>query len=331
MTSIALVLGGGGLVGSAYEIGVLAALADETGWDARDADLIVGTSAGASVAATLRSGYSPADHFAHATDGPLSPEGEALDAGLPNERLRLPEPPARVGLPVPMALWLLPRATLRRGPARPALALAGLLPAGSLDPSPLSARVRHVSSVRWPQSPTWLCAVRLRDGSRVVFGRDDVDVDLATAVEASCAIAGYFAPVPVGPHRYVDGGLWSVTNADLVAGLGFDLAVVVSPLAVVPSGPTWSPHRIGRQIYAGNLERERREIRRRGTPVLDLGPDPHEAERLGRESLDHDRVPDAARIGRDAARRHLVGPDAADAVLLLHDSVAQRRQRSDHR
>jgi NTE family protein len=324
MPSIALVLGAGGLVGNAFEIGVLAALADETGWDGRDADLVVGTSAGASLAATLRLGYSPADHFAHVTDRPLSPEGQALDAGLPTERLQFPEPGPRVGFPVPMAPWLLAPALLRRGPVRPALALAGLLPRGSLDASAISRRIRHVSSRRWPDRATWICAVRLRDGRRAVFGREDIDVDLGTAVEASCAIAGYFAPVKVGGHEHVDGGLWSVTNADLVAGLGYDLVVVVSPMAVVPAGSRWSPHHWGRQLYAGNLARELAAVRRRGTAVLDLSPDAPEAAVLGRDSLDHDNVPRAAELGREVGCRRLADQQAATAVDLLRGVSAAR-------
>jgi NTE family protein len=321
MTTVALVLGAGGLVGSAYEVGVLAALAEETGWDARTADLIVGTSAGASIAATIRLGYSATDHFAHATDRPLSPEARELDGGLPTERLRLPEPGPRVGLPLPMAPWLVVPALLRRGPVRPMLALGGLLPRGSLDPSPISDRIRHVSDRPWPDRATWLCAVRLRDGRRVVFGRDDVDADLGTAVEASCAIAGYFTPVKVGSHDHVDGGLWSVTNADLVAGLGYDAVITVSPLAAVPAGPPWSVHRWSRRLYAGNLERELQKVRRRGSAVLDLSPDAGQAELLGRESLDHDNVPRAAEIGWEAARRRLT--EATTGTLDLVGSLTR--------
>jgi NTE family protein len=156
-----------------------------------------------------------------------------------------------------------------------------------------------------------------------VFGREDIDVDLGTAVEASCAIAGYFAPVRVGGHEHVDGGLWSVTNADLVAGLGYDLVVVVSPMAV-PAGSRWSPHHWGRQLYAGNLARELAAVRRRGTAVLDLSPDAPEAAVLGRDSLDHDNVPRAAELGREVGCRRLADQQAATAVDLLRGVSAAR-------
>jgi NTE family protein len=316
--TIALVLGAGGVVGGAYEIGVLAALDEHLGWDARDADLMVGTSAGASIAATLRIGFSPSDHFAHATEQPMSPAGRELAAGLPTERLELPDIPPRRGLPVPMAPQLVVPALCRFGSFRPALALAGILPRGNLDTGPIGARVRHVHRDRWTAAPTWLCAVRVRDGRRVVFGRDDVDTpDLATAVEASCAIAGYFRPVRVGAHEYIDGGVWSVTNGDLVAGLGFDLAVVVSPMAVVPAGPPWSPLRLGRRLYAGNRAGETDGVRRRGTVVLDLSPTPEIAARLGSMSLDTSRAADAARHGFDATARALDDHAAGSALATL--------------
>jgi NTE family protein len=309
-------------------MGVLAALDELVGWDARRADLIVGTSAGASVAATLRVGFSPADHFAHATDQPMSPEGHELAAGFPTERLELPDLPPRQRLPLPMAPQLVLPAFLTLGPIRPALALAGLLPRGTLDTAPIGARVRHVHSGRWPERPTWLCAVRVRDGRRVAFGRDDVDTpDLATAVEASCAIAGYFRPVRAGSHDYVDGGVWSVTNADLVAGLGFDLVVVVSPMAVVPDGPPWSLLRLGRRVYAGNLRGETERVRQRGSLVLDLSPTPDVAARLGYTSLDSARAADAARDGFDVARRALEDDFGTDAVTRLREAGEPMRHR----
>jgi NTE family protein len=316
--SIALALGAGGVVGGAYEMGALAALDEVADWDARTAGLIVGTSAGASVAAALRAGFAPADLVAHAHGDPMSAQGEALTLGLPTEPLDLPSMPPRDGLPVPAAPQLLVPALLTLGPFRPALALAGLLPRGSVATTPIGNRVRATDGDPWPQMPTWLCAVRLGDGRRIVFGRDDVDPpDLRTAVEASCAIAGYFEPVRVGREEYIDGGVWSVTNADLVAGLEFDLVVVISPMAVVPPGPPWSPYRWGRRIYAGNLSRELDEVRRQGTRVLDLSPTPDAAERLGRAALDRSRVPDAAREGRDRTRRTLEGDEHREARRLL--------------
>src|SRR3977135_1970779 len=54
-----LVLGGGGVLGEAWMMGVLAGIEDATGFDLRDCDYYVGTSAGWIVAAHLVGGQSP--------------------------------------------------------------------------------------------------------------------------------------------------------------------------------------------------------------------------------------------------------------------------------
>ena len=78
MTTVGLVLGAGGLHAAAQHAGVLAALAEATGWDPRSADVVVGTSAGATTAASLRAGLSAADHRAHYLGDPLTADGQAL-------------------------------------------------------------------------------------------------------------------------------------------------------------------------------------------------------------------------------------------------------------
>ena len=82
MTRVGLVLGAGGLVGQAYHAGVLAGIADSTGWDPRDASLIVGTSAGSAVGTYLRLGLGAEDFAGLLCHEALSPEGAALLARL---------------------------------------------------------------------------------------------------------------------------------------------------------------------------------------------------------------------------------------------------------
>ena len=69
----------------------------------------------------------------------------------------------------------------------------------------------------WPERPLWVCAVDLDSGERIVFGRDGVDAPIGVAVQASSSIPGFFRPVEHGGQRYVDGGVHSPTNADLLA------------------------------------------------------------------------------------------------------------------
>lgn len=307
MTSIALVLGAGGIVGGAYEIGALAAVAEVTGWDPRRAGLVVGTSAGSGVAALVRAGLGPADHFARAVGEPLSDEGQALIGDLGALRPPADEGgPAPDGLPLPAAPWLVPLSLLPPWPMRVGVALAGLAPRGSRPTDAIGDRVRSVSRGPWPDSPTWICALRLREGRRVVFGRDDVDTpDLGTACEASSAVPGVFRPVRIGGTEYVDGGSASPTNADLVAGLGFDLAVVVSPMSIGADGPWWSPTRLSRALPARALARETALVTERGTPVLVLEPTLDDVAVMGRDPFAHERVAAIARAARESVRARL--------------------------
>lgn len=323
MRSIALVLGAGGVIGGAYHAGALAALAEQTGWDARTADLVVGTSAGAGVAASLRLGISAADHLRRAQDLPPDDSMPDLDPALPRERVTLPDHPGFGPLDVlrPTAPLLLVSAFLAPGPVRPGL-LSGLLPRGRVPTAFLGDRVRAGFGDRWPEPPTWICTTRARDGKRVVFGRDDVDdTDLGTAVQASSAVPGYFEPVRIGPHEYLDGGAFSPTNADLVAGLGFDLVVVISPMSAVPSAlalpGALDPRTSSRTMHARTLAREVAKLRGRGTPVLVIQPTAQDLQVMSGNALDNASAPPVARAAHRSVTE-LLGRDAvADRVALL--------------
>lgn len=306
MAAVGVVLGAGGLVGHAWHCGVVAALARETGWDARDAEVLVGTSAGSSVAATLRAGLSPADHLARVTGERLSGPGRALvgrAAGRPGAGL-VTRP--TFGLRRPASPALMARAFLR-----PGVAMAGALPAGTATTAPMGDRIRALFDRRWPDRPLWICAVRLADGRRVVFGRDAEAPDVGVAVEASSAIPGWFAPVTIGGQRYVDGGAHSPTNADVVARLALDLVVVSSPMSgtgVALGARAW---------HARTLAREVRGLRARGLPVLVVQPTAEDASALGGNAMDPARQVEAARRAVRSTTTTLARPDAAPLVAVL--------------
>jgi NTE family protein len=292
---VGLVLGAGGIAGGAWHAGVLDALREATGWDARDAEVVVGTSAGSITATTLRAGLSPVDGYAGAAGRALSPAGAALLS-----RVRTTggfDAVARPGgVPRPANPRLL-RSLASLDP-RPFVALAGLLPAGAVDPSAIGHRVEELAGgTAWPPAPTWIVAVRLRDGRRVAFGRDE-DAPLGRAVAASCAIPGWFSPVEVGGRRYVDGGAHSTTNADLVAGLGLDLVVVSAPMAGRWRALRANPSALSRTSARVNLDREVAAIRRRGTEVLVLQPGPEDTPLMDRRAMD----PSARRPVAERAR-----------------------------
>ncbi len=218
---IGLVLGAGGVIGHAYHAGVLDGLCDATGWDPRDAEVIVGTSAGSVVGALLRAGFSARDLAARSTGDPVSPEGAELAAraGMGGGPARFPiGPMRRRGLPRMASPSLLMRAALRPfWMNRPGVMLAGALPAGAVPTALVAAAFRPLFGSDWPTRDLWLTAVRLRDGNRVVFGRPGAPpAPVADAVAASCAIPSFFEPVMIGGVTFVDGGAHSPTNTDLL-------------------------------------------------------------------------------------------------------------------
>lgn len=241
-TEVALVMGAGGLLAQAWHAGVLRALQAVAGWDARSAELIVGTSAGAVSGLALRAGISPSDLYAHQVGEPCSREGQriidrAADKHSEDEDSSGGEASEGVSAWMPQSPRLAARALWPPWRMRPVHAAVGLLPAGCRSNQTIERQLAEVLPEPWPERRFWVPAVRLSDGRRVVFGRDDVRADVALAIRASSAVPAFYGPVAVGSHRYVDGSLHSATNADLTAPLAFD-AVVVS--SVMSGDAGWS-------------------------------------------------------------------------------------------
>jgi NTE family protein len=197
-----------------------------------------------------------------------------------------------------------------------------MLPAGRLPTSPMGQRVRAMQTGRWPEQPTWVVAYRTGDGRRAVFGRDDIDVpDLATAVEASSAVPARFRPVRVGKGRYIDGAVYSPSNADLVAALGFDLVVISSPMTSSGSGgegPTRSGLGARAQRWFGSLlAREVAAIEAEGTQVLTLEPDAEVLAAMRAEGDDHDLSPGVATAAHRSILERLDDADLSPTLALL--------------
>ena len=145
-------LGAGGIAGGAFHAGVLAALQESTGWDPRDAAVIVGTSAGSVTAAALRAGLSAADGLARAQGRSMSAEGEHLMRSIRPPR-RPPLKAAPQGRrPVQMAAALA-RAASRPFTVPPWAMLAGLIPEGSVSTDFISSAVGEMLPGEWPQEP----------------------------------------------------------------------------------------------------------------------------------------------------------------------------------
>jgi NTE family protein len=317
--AVVLVLGAGGMAGLAFHAGVLVALAEGLGWDPRQVELVVGTSAGALTAAGLRAGLSAADLFARSCGEALSPEGAAIlaraeaaaGAGGP------PTPRRRVR-PVPASPGVLLAAGRRPGRVRPGALLAGLLPAGRVPVTAIAEGVDALDGGRWPDLPTWICAVRLSSGELCVFGRPGAPpATLGQAVAASCAIPGYFAPQLIGGSRYVDGGAHSTTNLAEVAPVGPELVVVSAPMARAGSRPAWAGRLtgalgvagvlgvVGRELNRWQLQVEARRVSAAGATVVAFSPTAADREVMGLNPMDPSRRAPIARQARASALRRL--------------------------
>ena len=283
-------LGAGGVVGQAYHAGVLAALENDLGWDPRTAEVVVGTSAGSITGALLRCGVPAGELAAWAVKAPLSDEtADLLPPDLPEFEPFRPRHLLRSRPDLP-GRHMLQRAIVRPWHFRPLAAALALVGPGRLDLTTLLAAMLDVERRTWPEQDLWVCAVRRRDGRRVVFGRaGSPPAPLHLAVAASCAVPGYFAPVRIGDHTYVDGGAHSPTNAATLRDRALDLVVVVSPM----SGPVGVPtdlYGASRRHAARTAAREVRALRGRGIPVVVFRPDADVLAAMGDDFMARTRV-----------------------------------------
>jgi NTE family protein len=321
VTSVGLVLGAGGVVGHAYHAAVLGTIAEVTGWDPRTATIVVGTSAGSGVGAVLRAGLPARDLAARITGDPLSPEGAALLRGM--ERLSPPRMRPVVGgrVPVPEAPMLLLRDLVAPWRFRPGRALAALAPEGRVPTTGMGDRMRRLHPTRWPAEALWICALRLSDGERVVFGRDArPEPDVGTAVEASSAIPGYFAPVTIDGERYVDGGTHSPTNADLFGGVGLDLVIVSSPMSAQRDALVFNMRAAARGLHHGALRRELSTFSR-ATTVLCFEPTSVDISVMGINAMDSRRMLGVLAQARRSAHAVLEHDRAAGAIEMLRTAA----------
>jgi NTE family protein len=233
--------------------------------------------------------------------------------------VRSPDGFVRLSAPTPRPSNPTLLRTLASARPRPGVALAGLLPAGTVDTTMISSRVEELAGgTSWPSKPLWIAAVRLSDGRRIVFGRDaGRRPRLGAAVAASCAVPGFFAPVAIDGERFVDGGVHSPTNADLVRERDFDLVVVSAPMAGRWRSLRPHPTALSRTGARVALDREVAAIRRTGTAVLVLQPGPADTPLMDGRAMDPACRKPVAMQARLSALEVLAKPAVADLVALL--------------
>ncbi len=291
--SIGLVLGAGGVVGQAYQAGVLAALQRETGWDPRTAAVIVGTSAGSVTGAALRVGVAAPDLAASLYGVPTSRQGGAiLRRILPPDAAPLPTPSVRSmlrpwNLPSPA---LIARVARRPLAFRPEVAVSTLIPKGQVDITERARGLDEYIGERWPEGLR-VCAVRRTDGARVVFGRaGSPQARLAESVLASCAIPGYFRPVNIGGTEYVDGGVHSATNADVLKAEPLDVVIIVSSMSSAHGSVNGADGLLRRTVHR-RIEHEAERLEAAGIAVATLEPEGETRHVMGLKAMAEDRSP----------------------------------------
>ena len=204
----ALVLGGGGITGIAWQLGILAGLAD-AGVHVTDADIVVGTSAGSVVGAQVTNGLPLEDLYAT--------QLEPADAEIGGRLSRI------------AALKLVPPYALP-GSGRTKLARVGRVAHAAHEPGSVDREgvIRSRLPVHgWPDRDLRITAVDTVSGEFTVFTPSS-GVDLVAAVAASCAVPTVWPPVEVAGRTYMDGGMRSTANVDVARGA--ERVVVLAPL-----------------------------------------------------------------------------------------------------
>lgn len=271
----ALVLGGGGPVGIAWESGLVAGLAAE-GVDLAAADYILGTSAGSVVGAQLALGR-PASSLVqgHLGDGAQQERGNPTPGAPPPNLMPLME--------------LMQRAASGQTPPEQIRREIGQFALKAETPSEvafISSFGALISSAAWPARGYGCSAVDAETGEFVVWGSES-GVELGRAVASSCSVPGVYPPITINGHRYMDGGMRSATNADCVK--GHDRVVVVA-VTVGAEGPM-------ADVSRARLEGELASLRATGAQVELVTPGKQAQETFGLNLMDFRRRRPAAEAG----------------------------------
>ena len=264
MTRTALVLGGGGVTGIAWELGILTGLAD-AGVDVTGADTVIGTSAGSVVGAQVTGSRSLDDVYS----GQLDPPDHEIGARVGRTTMLRLVPPMVLPGSEQRKLRRIGRMSMRAHP-----------PGGEERIEVIRSRL---GETQWPERDLRITAFEAETGQFVIFDRTS-GVDLVHAVAASCAVPLVWPAVAVDGRHYLDGGLRSTANVDLA--LGADVVVVLAPL----------PRSFSR---ATSIQAQLARTGARAGVVIT--PDERALVDIGRNVLDPARRAVAARSGRRQA------------------------------
>ncbi len=320
---VGLVLGGGGILGGAWLIGSLYALAERTGWDLSAASHIVGTSAGSVIGALIAERMPPWFIVHHQRGGDV--EGMTDAVGRPIEAAdegsrRLITWSGQVPRPVLGSPKLALCSALRPWRYPPTALLTGWVGRGFLQTEEIGRIVRTVVPDGWSSHPNlWIVTLDYSTGKRAVFGRDGAPAtDLWRAVEASCAIPGLYRPMRIDGRLYVDGGVWSPSNLDLLSEADVDTVVALNPMSSIQPGlPTTIVERVERRVRSAmgrRLGREARRLKEKGVRLLLIQPGSDDLDAMGINLMDPNRRVQVLETAIQTTSARLESTDAEEVL-----------------
>jgi NTE family protein len=232
--------------------------------------------------------------------------------------------------------WRLGVAAMRN-PARytPAAAMGAWLPVGLVSNESIKDVVRRVVASGWTDHPnTWIVACDYGSGRRVPFGREGApEADLADAVAASCAIPGFYRPVEIGGRRYVDGGMYSASNLDLIADSGLDVVICLNPTSTLENVDSRNPlDRVAdavRKAAGRRLGYEAKKVRAKGTEVVLIQPVAEDVALMGRNLMRRKGRHDVIELARRTVAEQLRAPAVAELLAGLPAGEAHKVARPE--
>ena len=319
-------LGAGGVLGGAWHTGALHAIATETGWDPASADHIVGTSAGSMIGGLVAAGVPPWFMVAHSAgetfDGVSSPDGRP--ASEADRSAGASFRPHRGLPPIGPGSWRLGLSSIMAPARHTPLAMAvGWLPRGFISTDPLERTIRRVVPTGWVEHESyWAVACDYATGRRVAFGRDDAPpADMSKAVAASCAIPGFYHPVQIGGKRYVDGGVRSASNLDLLAERELDLVICLNPTSSRDRGAERGilarPTQSMRAAAGRRLGHEAKRVRAGGTEVVLIQPAADDLAVMGANLMNGSRRHEMIETAVRTVSQALANPEIRDPLRSL--------------
>ncbi|MFA7552903.1 MAG: patatin-like phospholipase family protein [Spongiibacteraceae bacterium] len=276
-----LVLGGGGVTGIAWMTGLIYGL-QLRGLELSAIDRVIGTSAGAAVAAQITSSTSLHDLYQRQVD-PV----QQVDELIPSINI------------FALVLKLLPILLTEKNPEKfrqriGKLAMNTKTTAASERQKVIAARLPNQ---QWPATALTIMAVDANSGTLISFDKDH-NIALIDAVAASCAVPGVWPPVAINNQWFIDGGTRSANNADLACG-------AKNVLVIAPMGDKKQPG------PSSNLEQEVELLRKSGSAVTVIKPDSNAVKMMGRNPLNPRKRAQAALAGKQQGERE------ASRVLMM--------------